>query len=208
MLLMTLGCESASVSSPEPTETVGPLTAPFSVGTRWTYARVDSVEFGATPFQPSTFTVTATQDTVIGSLPGVVLENGRSLVENLLGPIAMRRASNGIFTATAASPFLPGTGGWRVLLPYPVAAGMSFNFGWVVTSTDTTITVPYGVVRCVRYDFHPEDPVGPARTLFLAPGLGIVLSVHGRLDELNQAGQVIGRHRSTYRLVSITPGGG
>jgi hypothetical protein len=170
---------------------------------------VDSVEFGATPFAPYTFEVSATKDTLIESRQGVVLANGRRLVENLLGNIAMVRASNGILAASTTRPSFPapGVAAWRMLLPYPVAKGMSFNFGWVVTSADTTLTTPYGVVRCVRYDYHPEDPAGPARTIFLAPGLGIVLSVQGRLDELNQTGQVIGRHRSTYRLVSLTPAG-
>ena len=146
----TLGCGAERLTSPTLSETVGPLTAPIALGTRWTYRYVDSVEFGATPFAPFTFDVTAAKDTLIESRSGVVLQNGRQLVENLLGTIAMARASNGILTASTTRPGLPAPGlaAWRLQLPYPVTKGMLFNFGWVVTSVDTTLTTPYGVVRC------------------------------------------------------------
>jgi hypothetical protein len=208
MLMCVLGLTACGGSMSEPValvETVGPFSAPIVTGAQWTYQSIDSVEFGAKPFAPSTLVVNAIRDTIISAQTGTILDNGKVLFEGLIGSIAMRRGTNGIATASVTSPGVTPpivVGGWLVRLPYPVRLGMRFNSNWVVSSVDTTITVPAGTFRCVRYDLAPSDPTGPEQTMFLAPAVGVILTVRGRLDELNQAGQVIGRHRARYVLTS------
>ena len=187
---------------------------PLAVGTRWTYAQVDSVELDARPFSPATRAVSAARDTVVAGRRGTVLDGGGVLFGSTAGRVIVAVDRAGVSTAepeVAAA----GLGPWLLTLAYPAAVGAGTPGGWRVTAVDTTVTVPAGTFRCVRYDLPGGDrapngaPSGPPiGTVLLAPGTGVVFSTYGRLDEIDPAtGPVVGRHRLVFRLARLAPPG-
>lgn len=180
---------------------------PLAVGTRWAYAQEDSVELGARPYVPGTLIVTAARDTVVAGRRGTVLDGGRVLLTGRLGPVIVSADGAGV---SAAEPEIAAAriGPWSLVLAYPARAGDGPPGSWRVTAVDTTVTVPAGTFRCVRYDLPPAADGAPLGTILLAPGTGVVFSTYGRWEELElPSRRVVGRHRTVFRLARLTPPG-
>jgi hypothetical protein len=204
VLLAQLACSEPMATQPL-SATVGALAIPLEVGTEWIYESSDSLEFGQRSGLVSTFPVTVTKDTMIGSRRGVVLANGRIVTDGLLGPIAMMQTSQGVFTALTTSPYLPPTGSdaWQLRFPYPVRRGLR-SLGWTVTSPDTVVTVPIGAVRAVRYDLSLQPSGESAMTVFVSPSLGIVYATRGFVREYDVNGTLKAQYRRVHRLVRVS----
>ena len=200
-LLLTASACAFDSSEPPLSTPIMPLAA----GTEWRYLQTDSVEIGPpTGLIPWHETIRVSRDTTIDGRRWAVVENGALLVHGLFDdPIYLQNRQDGLYEQEVGTlPGFPVTGldlSFQIF-KYPAKRGDRFSAFPVttVTATDTTIHVPAGTFSTVRYD------VGDYTTHFVAPGVGIVKTVAGLLEELDASGQVVGRRRLVYELEGFT----
>lgn len=201
LLAALAGCGDGPTAPP-------PLQWPMTVGTRWTYVRTDSVELG-TPFSPrgpTTHEVRVVRDVVLGGRRGAVLDSGALLFGLGDGELILASASDGVSVgSTLATP--SGLSPWRLLLPHPTLGSRPTMLGWTVVNPDTTITVPAGTFRTVRYDAVPGRLPEGRISVFLAEGTGVVLFTGPIAQWRDGAGTLKGQWRSVHRLTAVTTPG-
>lgn len=201
--MLVFGC------STEPTtETGGSLPTqplfPLTIGTRWTYDRVDSVEFTTDTLLNSfhsTVSFGVLADTVGGNgITWAVLDNTSDIVGGL---ISGHEYFANLVGGTWEWPVPAGAGGLgtglppSLFFPYPTTKGATSNFGiTVVLSTDSTLTVPAGTFHCIVYA-EERDRV------FVAPGVGVVWKSLGPIIALDETGQLSLQYQTFYFLKSV-----
>jgi hypothetical protein len=152
-----------------------PALIPLDVGNSWTYQIVDSVELGVKEpvSPPPQFTMRVASETTIEGERWAFLEQSIFDLTANDGAAFVRNAEDGFWTIQelGASQPIP-----ALKLPYPTQLGA---LGGFVQSLDTTIVVPAGTFRCIRYG-PPDHQDG--NTYFVAPGVGVVKKVFSPFD--------------------------
>ncbi len=178
---------------------------PLTRGTEWRYEQSDSVEIGLPSGSPAQhFDMRVLTDTTIGRERWAVVENAQLLLhDNYEGRVYLRNRADGLYERQPPSELIPiGFDLALRVFRYPAKRGdQSTAFPpSFVTATDTTIRVPAGEFRTIRYD------IGGYTTYFVAPGVGIVKKVTGLLEAYDATGRLFRRSRLVYALQRFTPG--
>jgi hypothetical protein len=206
------GAVALSSCSGLPTDT-GNATAffPLRVSSAWSYHSFDATTGDPALFAPvkpdSDFAVRVLRDTVDASgMRWYAMENARRIFSGAT-TVYFGNDSSGLLTLTV----LPGLSGQQFgvsspLIFYPVVLGQRAQFG-VVTALDTTITVPAGTFKCVRYDdvdsFTSRSL--PFFTVFLAPQVGVVKRIRFNDTYVDNSGRVTAQRSRVDWLVAYQP---
>lgn len=187
---------------------------PLTTGTSWTYHSTDSVigpPIAGDQVEPdSDFTVEVLGDTTDASGTGwAVLSNAGRLFGPDFSPVTPYYANAsdglrrlGVGGGSSGTPFIL----TYLIFAYPATRGQVMHFGPVVSSVDTTISVPAGTFRCLRYDLVTQPTPGPIPiwSVFVSPGIGIVQRIVTQIFVEDGKGQVVSRRDRYYRLTRLT----
>jgi len=194
------GCHTDHIGGPN--DTPHAALFPLGIGTRWTYDRVDSVEFATDPLLKtfhSTVSFSVLADTIGNGTTWAVLENTNDIVGGLIsGHEYAANLQGGTWTWLVPTGTAFGAGLPAFLdYPYPATKGATSNFGnTAVLSTDSTVTVPAGTFHCIVYA-QLRDRV------FVAPGVGVVWRSLGDVPVLDANGKLVDRFQVFYSLKSV-----
>jgi hypothetical protein len=190
------GCRDGSTAPSDARSAI-----PLSVGSQWEYDVVDSLEIGV-PERPAPvlprLVVRVLRDTLIEGTRWSVVDNARALLDLLDGSLLLRSTNTGIVRWNELTfGFLPRE---SLSLPFPASTGTRVG-GLEVTNADTTVIVPAGRFRAVRYDRFTADR-RDSETMLVAPGVGVVARISSRAT---REGPVAFRQsRLAYRLARFT----
>jgi hypothetical protein len=172
-LALLAACGGESPTDPPARASLGPLTMPLAVGTRWTYSETDSVEGAVRPQSPGVLVVTVVKDTVFGGRRAAVLDRGRELYGHLGGPLAVATDRSGVLTAPTDQPYRPPRARTRSpsrSVSRDARYGVRVWMGRRSRGNDARGAA--GTFRCVRYDLRRGGAV--FATIFFAPQVGVV----------------------------------
>lgn len=196
-----VGCSTDPMVSPG--QTAQGILFPLSVGTRWTYDRVDSVEFTTDTLLKSfhsTVSFGVLADTVgPAGTKWAVLENTSDVVGGLnSGHEYVANFSGGTWTWLVPTGSAFGSALPALLdYPYPAARGTTSSFGTVtVLASDSTVTVPAGTFHCMVCAASRDR-------IFVAPGVGVVWRSQGDITALDSNGKLQGRFQAFFFLRSV-----
>ena len=181
LTLAVLAIAVVSCSDGSSSDLTGPGTPssgliPLNVGTRWSYDRVDSVEFTTDTSLHSyhttvNFRVIADTMDALGHMWAVLDSSSYVLGGLISGHNYVANLADGVYELFAFTGVGQGsdTALTNIDFPYPASKGATFAFGMgIVLSTDSVMTVPAGTFHCLVYAEAQE-------IAFVAPGVGVVM---------------------------------